>query len=221
MSRAACSRERLAAQGEHSLRVDVAALGYRAACRVALGDEYRALFLAGVLGIAVVDAAVAQLAVVQVGFLGAFAGQLGHSGHRLALAFALFHLALDGFGHLAVDVEVVVNLLFYEVADVFVYRLAFGSHERGAQFYLRLALKNRLLNVDGDSCHEAVSYVAVLIFAEELLDSAGYVLLEGSLVGTALRGVLAVDERVVLLAVLVGVGESYLDIFAAHMHYGV
>ncbi len=36
---------------------------------------------------------------------------------------------------------------------------------------------------------------------------------ERALVGTALSGMLAVYERMILLSVLVGMGECYLDIF--------
>ena len=46
-------------------------------------------------------------------------------------------------------------------------------------------------------------------------------LLEGTLVGAALCGVLSVDEGVVFLAVLVGMGEGYLDILALHVDDGI
>ena len=46
-------------------------------------------------------------------------------------------------------------------------------------------------------------------------------LLEGTLVGTALRGVLSVHKRVVFLAILVGMGEGNLDILALHMDDGI
>ena len=51
--------EWLATEREHRLGVDVAAFGDAAAGRVALGDENTTFFLAVVLGVAVVDAAVA------------------------------------------------------------------------------------------------------------------------------------------------------------------
>ena len=38
-------------------------------------------------------------------------------------------------------------------------------------------------------------------------------LLESTLVCTALRGVLAVDEGVILFSVLSGMGEGYFDVF--------
>ena len=46
-------------------------------------------------------------------------------------------------------------------------------------------------------------------------------LLEGTLVGTALRGMLAVDKRVVLFAILVGMRESYLYILSLKMDYRI
>ena len=61
--------ERLAAQREHRLCVYIAALRYASACRQTLGYEDRRLFLAVVLGVGEMDAAVAQLLVVKVGLL--------------------------------------------------------------------------------------------------------------------------------------------------------
>ena len=46
-------------------------------------------------------------------------------------------------------------------------------------------------------------------------------LLEGTLVRATLRGVLAVDEAVVLLTILIGVGKGYLDILALQVDDGV
>ena len=46
-------------------------------------------------------------------------------------------------------------------------------------------------------------------------------LLEGALVGTALCGVLTVDEAVVFLAILVGMGEGDLDVLAHDVDDGV
>jgi hypothetical protein len=62
--------------------------------RVALGDEDADSFLAVVLGIVVVDAAVAQFAVVQTGFLGALACQLRDTGHGLTLTLTLLDLVV-------------------------------------------------------------------------------------------------------------------------------
>ena len=46
-------------------------------------------------------------------------------------------------------------------------------------------------------------------------------LLEGSLVCTALRCMLSIHERVILLAILIGVCESYLNILSLHMNYRI
>ena len=46
-------------------------------------------------------------------------------------------------------------------------------------------------------------------------------LLESALMGAALCGVLSVHERVILLAILVGMRESYLDVLTLHVYYGV
>ena len=51
-----------------------------------------------------VVAAVAQLAVVQVGFFGSLACQLGDAGYGFALFFAFVNLLLDDFGYVGVAV---------------------------------------------------------------------------------------------------------------------
>ena len=114
--------ERLAPQTEHSLCIDVAALGDAAARRVTLRDEYRSLRLALVVGIEM-DVAVAELAVVEVHLFGALTGYLLYARHRLAVALVVkdfFEQRLRGVG---VFVEVVVELLAdeieHEVADAF------------------------------------------------------------------------------------------------------
>jgi hypothetical protein len=63
-----------------------------------------------VLGVVEVDAAVAQLAVVQAGLLGALAGELADAAQFLALALALEDLRLQGLAHLGMLVQEVVQL---------------------------------------------------------------------------------------------------------------
>ena len=46
-------------------------------------------------------------------------------------------------------------------------------------------------------------------------------LLKGALMGAALCGVLTIDKGVVLFAILIGMGEGYLDVVALHVDYGV
>ena len=118
--------------------------------------------------------------------------------------------------------QVVVDLLLDEVADVFVDGDSVGTHRERTELDFRLALEHRLLDIDGDGGHQSVADVAVFVaLAREFLDGLGDVLLESALVGAALRGVLAVDEGVVLLAVLVGVGEGDFDVLALHVDDGI
>ena len=63
-----------------------------------------------------VDAAVAQLTVVQVGFLGTLTGYLRDAGNGLAFFFGFLDFLQQDFGHIGMLVEVVVYLLFYEIA---------------------------------------------------------------------------------------------------------
>ena len=174
--------ERLAAQREDGLRVHVAALGDAAAGRVALGDEDAGVLLLVALGVVEVDAAVAQLAVVQIGLLATFAGQLCHAGHGLAFAFAVLHLLQDDVGHVGILVQVVVHLLLDEVADELVdgYAALGGSGQR-AQLDFRLALEKRFLDVDADGGHQSVADVGiVVVLARIVLDDLGDVFLEGA-----------------------------------------
>ena len=160
---------------------------------------------------------------MQVGLLGPLPGQLGHPGHGLALFLALLYLLKHGVGHVGVLVQVVVHLGLHEVAHILVYaHPAARRHGERTELYLCLALKHGLLDVDGYGGHEPVAYVGVLeVLAVELLDGAGNVLLERALVGASLRGVLSIDKRVVLLAILVGVGEGNLDVLARQVYDGV
>ena len=166
-------------------------------------------------------AAVAQLAVVQIGLLGTLASQFRDARHSLSLALGGFNLIFQHLHYLLVAVQEVIDLGLYEVTDVFIDRHSIGRHGERAELYLGLRLEDGLLHINRYRRHEAIAYVAVLVFPEELLDSLGNMFLECRLMGTALRGVLAVDKGVILLSVLVGVGECYLDILAPHVDYRV
>ena len=166
------------------------------------------------------NAAVAQLTVVQVGFLAALAGQFGNAGHRLALALALRHLLQYDIGHIGILVQIVVHLLLHEVADELVYAdAAFRSSRQRAQLNLRLALKHRLLDVDADGCYQSVADVHILVvLSAVILDDLGNIFLEGCLVSAAQRSVLPVYKAVIFLAVLAAVRKGYLYVFASQMY---
>ena len=117
------------------------------------------------------------------------------------------------------DVQIVIDLLLDEVADVFIdAHTAIGGHRERTEFDLGLTLEHGFLDVDGNGGYDTCTNVAVLVFAVELLDGTGNMLFKRTLVGTTLSGVLTVNKRVILLAILIGMGESYLDIFALKMH---
>ena len=154
--------ERLAPEREHRLGVHIAALGDASAGRVALGDEDAALLLALIFHVAVVYAAVAQLAVVQVGFLGPLARQFGHAGYGFSLLLVLCNLLEHHLGHVGMLVEVVVHLLLHEVAHIFIDRHPVGAHGEGAELDFGLTLEHGFLHIHGNGGHEAVADVAIL-----------------------------------------------------------
>ena len=84
----------LASQGEHCLSVYIAALCDASAGRITLCNKDGGLFLTVVLSVVIMDAAVTQLTVVEVGLLGTFTGLLGDTCHLLALALTLLDLGL-------------------------------------------------------------------------------------------------------------------------------
>ena len=233
--------EGLSAQGEHGLRVDIAAFRDGTAGRVALRDEdggvetwvvvigfrFLCLFLRCLWRWVVeMHAAVAQFAIVEVGLFGPFTRQFRHASDGLALLLVLLNFLQEHVGHVEVFVEIVVDVLLHEVANEFVdtharewERVAVGilvgrPGER-AELDFRLALEKRFYHTDGDGGHEAVAHVLhVEVLAEIFLDGAGDVFLEGTLMGAALRGVLAIDKRVIFLTILLRMGEGDVDTWA-------
>ena len=205
--------ERLAAQREHGLRLHVAYLCNRTACRVALGDENHGFVAAVSLGVVEVHPAVAQLAVVQCHLLGILPGLFCHTCHGLAFAFRCHNLLQHGLGHIGSLVQVVVEFLFYVVVDELVDGGTTLIHHGTAKFYFCLRLEYRLYHLDADGRHHAVAYVVVLkILVVEFLDGARQCFAEGRLVSSSLRGMLPVDKRVELFAILRSVRQHHLDI---------
>ena len=210
-----------ASQREHGLSVHIATLRDAAAGGVSLSNKDARLFLAVVLRVTVMDTTVAQLTVMEVGLLGSLTGQFGHAGNRLTVALALLDLILQHLGHIAVDMQIVVYALFDEVAHIFINTDTLRRHGGRAQLDLRLTLKDGFLDIDGDGGYDTRSDITILIFIIELLDGSGDVLLEGALMGAALNGMLTIDERVILLAILVGMGKGYLDVLALQVDDGI
>ena len=158
---------------------------------------------------------------MEISFLGALTGQFRHTGHCLALPLTLLDLPFQHLSHISMDMQIVIHLLLDEVADIFVDAYTIGSHRQRSEFDLRLTLEHRLFHVDGNGCHDTRTDIAILILAEEIADGTGDMLLEGTLVRTALCGMLTIHKRVVLLTILVGMGKGDLDILTLQMDDGV
>ena len=216
--------ERLTTQGEHCLGLHITDFGDGAGSRIALGEEYRRRQLAVLVttGVVEVHAAVAQLAVVQVHLLGAFTRKFGDSGHGFALTLALLYLFEEHLRGVEILVKEVVKFLFQEIADVFRYCRTFGTHVTAAELSLGLRFEHWLLHLDAHGCNHAVADVGVFeILSEILLDGSRHRLLESCKMRAALSGVLAVDKRVILLAILVGVSDGNLYILSLEMDYRI
>lgn len=163
---------------EHRLGIHIAALGDASAGRIALGDEDGTLLLALVLGVAEMDAAVAELAIVEIRLLGTLTGEFGNARHRLALAFALLNLILQNLSYILVDMEIVVYFLLQEIAHILIDGFTtIRRHRSTSELNLGLTL-NRFFYVDGNGSHQSVSDVSILILAVELLDSLGNMLMK-------------------------------------------
>ena len=167
-------------------------------------------------------AAVAQFTVVQVSLLGALACQFRNARHSLSLLLAFRNLLQHLLCDVGILMQEVIHFGLYEVAHVLVHAHTIGTHGERTEFYLCLTLEHRFLHIHRDGRHETVTYVGIFeVLARELLYGACYMLLECTLMRAALRGVLSVHEGVVLLSVLVGVCECYLDVLPLEVYDGV
>ena len=97
-----------------------------------------------------------------------------------------------------------------------------GGHCQRSQFDFGLRFKHWFHHSHSDCCHKSVAHILhFVVFTEILFDGARYVFLESTLVRTTLRGVLTIDEGIILLAILSRVGESNVDALAFQMHDGI
>ena len=116
--------------------------------------------------------------------------------------------------------QVVVELLLDEVIDEFVNAHTSGRrHIFGAKLNFGLALEDRFFHIDSNRSHYPVSDVCeFLILVKKFLDGTSDSLAVSSLVRTALDGMLAIDERVILIAILVSMGKCNLNIIALEVN---
>ena len=123
--------------------------------------------------------------------------------------------------------QVVIHFGFYKIAYIFIHRrsggLSFlrdsGPHVVAPKLGFSLTLEHRFFHVDGYSRHQSVTNICEIeILVEELLNSARQMLLQRTLVRTALGRMLTVDKRIILLAILVGMRKGYLNVLTLQMH---
>ena len=119
--------------------------------------------------------------------------------------------------------EEVIHLGLDEVAHIFIdAHPTIGNHGERTELDLCLTLKHRLFHIDSDGCHEPVADIAILIvLLRELLDGLCDMLFECTLMRTSLGSVLSVDEGVIFLTILVGMGEGYLNVLSLEMDNGI
>ena len=118
------------------------------------------------------------------------------------------------FGYIRILVQEVVHFQFDKVAYIFIDCHSAGNHIGRTQLRFRLTLKDRLFHIDGNGSNQSVTNFGIVhILVEELLDSAGDVFLESTLMCTSLGGMLTVDERVIFFSVLSGMREGDFDVF--------
>ena len=158
------------------------------------------------------DLAVAQFLVVQAHLPGRLAGLLLDARDRLALLLVLDDLPLENLRRLGVLVQVVVEVLGEEVGHEVVDRDPRFDLLRTV-LGLHLVLEDRVGDLDRNGRDDRRADVrGVVVLVVEFLDRLGDGGAQGRLVRAALRGVLAVDERVVALAVARAVGDHHLDV---------
>jgi len=89
------------------------------------------------------------------------------------------------------------------------------AHFGVAELVFRLALEHRRLYLDGNGgCGSLAHVLALVVLAVVFVDTLEEAFLERGQVGAAVGGILAVDERKIVLAVVVGMGEGDLELLA-------
>ena len=144
---------------------------------------------------------------MEIGFLGTLTSQFGNTSHGLTLTLTLLYLILNNLSHILVDVQVVIDFLLNEIAHVFIDTHTIRCHRQRTKFNLRLTLEHRLFHIDGNGSHNTSTDVAILIFPEEIANCSSDMLLESTLMSSTLRGVLAIDEGIILLTILIPGGS--------------
>ncbi len=229
----------LSAKAEHCLVIGIAGFCDGSACRVALSNEYAAVFdivfcIITCL-VAIMIAAVAEFAVVDRRLAIALARLLLYAGNLLPLLLRSLYLFFYYRHNILMNVQIIVEILGYEVVYItsdggsyikfrqalFVVSLLF-PHIIAPELGFGLAFEVRFLNQDADGSNHALPAVGrFVVFLEEVFEGFGDSFAVSGEMGTAVTGVLAVHERRYVLAVFVIVCKHHLYVFACQMDRGV
>ena len=121
--------------------------------------------------------------------------------------------------------QISVYFFHHKITDKLLHRhtvRVIGVYFRRTELYLGLALEYRVLERYGYSRHKSHTYIGIFhIFTVKVSDTLTEILAESTLVRTALYRMLSIYKRIVLLAVLIGMCEYYLYIFALEVYYRV
>ena len=153
--------ERFTTKREDSLCVYIAAFGDTSAGRVTLGDENARLFLTVILHVGVVNAAVAQLSVVEVRLLGAFPCQLCDARHGFSFLLALRDFLDYNLSNVRMTVEIIIHFELDEVAYILIDADAIRRHIERTELDFGLRLEHRFFHIDRNGSHETASDVGI------------------------------------------------------------
>ena len=214
--------QRLTAKAEHRLRVYITTFRDRTACRITLGDKNTAFLFLISLCIIEVETAVAQLTIMKVRFLGTFTGQFSHTGYRFTLFLGFLYLLQHHIRHVHMLVQIIIHFRLHKIAYELIHRRTAGSHIGRSQLNLCLTFKHRFFHIDGNGCHQSVTDVRIIhILIEILFNSTCNMLLKSTLMCTPLSGMLPIDKRIILFAILSGVRKGNLYILIFKMNDGI
>ena len=91
-----------------------------------------------------------------------------------------------------------------------------------AEFGLCLAFEHWLFHIQGYGSYNTVTDIGkLLVLVVEFLDGTGNVFFQCTLMGTPLSGMLTVDKRIIFFSVLIGMCESYFNVFTFQVYYFV
>ena len=163
---------------------------------------------------------VTEFGVVEQVLLCALTSGLGDSGDGFALLLRILNLLEHHLGDVGIAVEVVVELGLDEVVDELIDGdISVGRHVFRAEFDFRLGLEDGFFDVNGYRSNNTVTDVSeFLVLIEKLLDGSSDGLAVSGLVRTTLNGVLSVDEGIILVSGLIGMGQGNFDIFAGDVN---